>query len=186
MTNKLNPSVLAKMETYPFTEQEIINAVLKSAEEITSAFNPENNPYSWTHPKNESTEWGLLYEREIRRRLNRLGKVKFEEGNHNTDEDLYCPTFPEFSTEIKTTQSNQFWNSPRREGKSTKYVDYDKKTFYICIRHNVTTYGAEKEGAKTEVKEIWLGMLSKNDWGNGIRATYLRAPIRDEKLKRIY
>lgn len=187
-TEKIDKDILEKLEEYPYSFENIIDCVLRTQDELNDAFNEKINNWAWTHPVNDSTEWGCLYEREVRRRMNKLGDLTFVAGDHNTGEDLTCVENPDLSIEMKTTQSYQFWNtnSKSRKNKSTKYIDPDKKTFYIMIQHKVEEYG--EYSVRTTVKKIWIGMLSKNDWKNpqGGGASYLKANVRDKNCIMIY
>lgn len=177
-----------KLAEYPISFEEIVDCVLKSQNELNDAFNEEKNKWAWIHPQNDSTEWGCLYEREIRRRMNKFGRLTFLPGDHNTGEDLTCVENPAYSIEIKTTRTGQFWNSnsSSRKNQSTKYLDPDKKTFYILISHNIEEYG--EISIRTTVNKIYFGMLSKNDWTNpsGSSAAYLTANTRDTNCICIY
>lgn len=174
---------------YPISKEQIVECVLRIANELNEAFSIEHNPkYYWTHPTNDSTEWGCLYEREFRRRMNKLGVLQFEPGEHNSGEDLTCIDNPDFSMEVKTTKSNRFWNtnSNSRTQESTKYKDPDKKTFYVMIKHKVTENDMGE--AHTDVLKIYFGMLSKNDWKNpnGAGAAYLMKDVIDKNFELLY
>ena len=184
----VSTEIWKKLVSYPISFNEIIDCVLKAQNEICDACNPKLNNY--THiaiPQNDSTEWGCKYENEFRERMNNLGKLHFEPGDHNTGEDLTCDN-PQYSMEIKTTQSSAVWNtnSSGRKHKSTKYSDPNKKVFYVLIRHEIDRI-SNKE-ATTTVKSIKFGMLSKNDWKNpkGTGAAYLHKDIVDKNFIEIW
>lgn len=188
----MTKDTLKKILSYPIDIDDIVDCVLRTQNELNEAFNIKTNPnYYWTAPKNDSTEWGCLYENEFRRRMNKLSDqthLTFNPGEHNTGEDLTCVENPEFSIEIKTTQSTQFWNtnSRGRKQKSTKYDDPNHKCYYILIKHHVDVL---PDGSlKTQVNKILFGMLSKNDWHNpkGSGAAYLRSKVRDDNCIEIY
>lgn len=177
-----------KLQNYPISFDEIIDCVLRSQDELNDAFCENINQYAWTHPKYDSTEWGCFYEREIRRRMNRLGKLNFLPGDHNTGEDLTCVENPDYSIEIKTSRTGQFWNanSSSRRYASTKYTNPNKKVFYILINHDVEEYG--EFSIRTKVSKIYFGMLSKNDWTapKGGGAAYLKAETRNNNCLLIW
>ena len=169
---------------YPISFNEIIEAELRSQNEINDACDPIKNSYYYlTIPKNDSTEWGCKYENEFRRRMNRYGEkymLAFEPGDHNSGEDLTC-NIHQWSIEHKTTQSSSFYNTNSRSRKkeSTKYNDPNKKVYYVLVKHKITNLN--NGGAKTSINAIYFGMLSKNDWKNpnGSGAAYLK----NDKIK---
>ena len=184
----IDNDIYKKLVSYPLTFNEIIDCVLRTQNELNDAFNEEKNPYAWAHPINDSTEWGCLYEREFRRKANKLGIIEFIAGDHNTGEDLTCVSNPEYSIEFKTSQGTSFWNTNSRSRKceSTKYIDPNKKTFYILVKHSINEYG--EMSANTKVSKIYFGMLSKNDWTNstGAGAAYLHANVRNLQFIEIW
>ena len=184
----INKDIYNELIKYPISINDIIDCELRSANEICDACNPQKNPYYYlTIPKNDSTEWGCKYENEFRRRMNKKSSLVFTPGDHNTGEDLTCNN-PRWSIEHKTTQSTSFYNtnSRSRTNDSTKYVDHDKKIYYVLVRHKVSD--TKDGGAKTEIKEIYFGMLSKNDWKNpnGSGAAYLIRETIDSNFIKIY
>ena len=177
---KINSNIYNRIIEYPISFSEIIDCILKAQDEISEACNPKFNKYTHlTIPQNDSTQWGCMYENEFRYRMNQLGILHFEPGDHNTGEDLTCIDNPEYSIEFKTSQTTQFWNtnSNGRIQESTKYDNPDKKCFYILVKHEVNHISNIE--ASTKVKSIKFGMLSKNDWSNsnGGGAAYLKKDV---------
>lgn len=193
-TNIKNPvesvstEVYKQLISYPTSFNQIIDCVLRAQNELNDAYNEERFSNAWTHPINDSTEWGCLYEREFRRRMNKIGNLEFVAGDHNTGEDLTCITDPKYSMEFKTAQGSQFWNtnSRSRKNKSTKYIDPNKKIFYVLVRHKIDEYG--EFSAKTHVNKIYFGMMSKNDWKNpkGSGAAYLTSEKKENNFIEIW
>lgn len=177
-----------QLVAYPISFEDIIDCVLRTQNELNDAFDENKNPYAWAHPINDSTEWGCLYEREFRRRMNKLGKIEFVAGDHNTGEDLTCTTNGAYSIEFKTSQSSAFWNtnSRSRKHKSTKYDDPNRKTFYVLVKHAIKECG--EISATTHVNKIYFGMLSKNDWTNpkGSGAAYLTLEKKEHNFIEIW
>lgn len=176
---------------YPISINDIIDSELRAQNEICDACNPKKNPYYYlTIPKNDSTEWGNKYENEFRRRMCKKGEkysLVFMPGEHNTGEDLTCND-PQWSIEHKTTQSSSFYNtnSRSRKKKSTKYIDPSKRVYYVLVKHKVIYI--EDGGAITQIRAIYFGMLSKNDWKNpnGSGAAYLKSNKINSNFIKIY
>jgi len=175
---------------YPISINEIIDVVLRTEKKINKGINPKfNSEYWWMGlPMKEGTDFGGLYENGIRFRLNKLGILKFVEGDHNTGIDLTCVDNPYWSIEIKTRQNLQFNNANDRgrTHESTKYNNcIDENHFYIMIQQISDVHQIPYT---TKVKKILFGKLSKSDFTNpnGTGAAYLKSDIRNRKCIEIW
>ena len=186
----INHDIYEQLIEYPISFSEIINCVLKTQDEINEAFDPVKNKFWWMiAPMKSGTNFGGIYENGLRYRLNKIGILHFEEGEHNTGMDLNCIENPKYSIEIKTRKTLQFTNTNDRgrTHESTKYFnDNDNEDhYYILIRHECNL---DKIPYTTTVKQIFFGRLSKNDFTNpnGTGAAYLKTDIREKKCIEIW
>lgn len=185
--DKINIDIYRKLQEYPFSYDEIINVVLRTQNQINESLNPGYNKYYYfINPLKDGTNIGGCYEDGIRYRLNNMGVITFEEGDHNSGKDL---DHPKYGTEIKTRKNLQFnnTNDQGRTHESTKYEDGkdEEDSYFILVQQILNT---EVFPNTTHIKKIFFGRLSKRDFTNpnGTGAAYLTTNVRKSKCIEIW
>ena len=179
--------IKTKLSEFPLSEKEIVNSVLNSQNQINEAMKWIHREFQNCVPDMTSQEYGHIYEKYILDNINSLNKIEYKLGDANTEEDFVCISDKRFNIELKTRQNRSFnnTNSSNRRNASTKYLDPDEEHYFILIYHKMHL---EDNCPQTKIKEIYFGVLSKNDFKNpnGTGAAYLMKDTRDEKCVLIY
>ena len=195
-TELVNKDIYNELINYPISINQIIECCLRTEKEINEShkylFGKCNAEYiSVVRPAYaSSTAFGSVWEHEIRHRLNKLGIIKFIEGEHNTSEDCTCNENNYWSIEIKTRNGSLSFNNTNDNGRtqrSTKYANNGdlEEHFYILVAHHVNM---KEVILQTHAYKIFFGKLCKRDFKNpnGTGAAYLTNEIRNNKCIEIW
>ena len=194
--DKIQQDIYDELIKYPINISQIIESCLNAEREIN-----EGHQYFYNYSPDKylsvikpvymsSTAFGTVWENEIRHRLNKLGIIKFIEGDHNSGEDCTCIDNPYWCIEVKTKNNNLAFNNTNdsnRTHKSTKYANNKdlEEHFYILVAHHIDI---NNDVIQTHAYKIFWGKLCKRDFKNpnGSGAAYLTEKIRNEKCIEIW